>query len=193
MSQNVQQYGKDVYLRASEAQQCQIQSTIVLPLFDSQLRRQSIGVMEVVQTASDMPFGYVMSTLDEVLKVGKCRACCGRPACRVVSWTSMGMKYAPSDLLLPCMLQQAPYTPCPPVTCPFSGGRLVMLYAALQGCRLWTCRPESSSREMSESSDTVRAIADKAGTASSQVPLVLKFATYMRQAGRIHVQAMWPC
>ena len=69
MSQNVQQYSKEVYLRASEAQQCQIQSTIVLPLFDSHVRKHSIGVLEVVQTANDMPFAYVISTLDAILQV----------------------------------------------------------------------------------------------------------------------------
>ena len=69
MSQNVQQYSKDVYLRASEAQQCQIQSTIVLPLFDSHERKASVGVLEVVQTAKDMPFAYVISTLNEILMV----------------------------------------------------------------------------------------------------------------------------
>ncbi|KAK9809776.1 hypothetical protein WJX73_005055 [Symbiochloris irregularis] len=98
MSQNVQQYGKDVYLRASEAQQCQIQSTIVLPLFDSSTRKCCIGVIEVVQTAKDMPFRYVISTFEQIL----------------------------------------------------------------QGCNLWTCKAELDSfceREMSESSDTVRAIA----------------------------------
>lgn len=69
MSQNVQQYSKDIYLRASEAQQCQIQSTIVLPLFDSNARKHSIGVLEVVQTAKDMPFAYVIATLDAILQV----------------------------------------------------------------------------------------------------------------------------
>lgn len=69
MSRNVQQYSKEVYLRASEAQQCQIRSTIVLPLFDSPARGHAVGVLEVVQTSNDMPFAYVISTLDTILRV----------------------------------------------------------------------------------------------------------------------------
>ena len=69
MSRNVQQYSKDIYLRATEAQQCQIQSTIVLPLFDSPARNHTVGVLEVVQTAADMPFACVISTLNTILQV----------------------------------------------------------------------------------------------------------------------------
>lgn len=69
MSQNVQQYSKSVYLRASEAQQCKVQSTLVVPLFDGDDRHQPCGVLEVVQAVQDMRFDNVMQTLASVLQV----------------------------------------------------------------------------------------------------------------------------
>lgn len=74
MSQNVQQYSKSVYLRASEAQQCKVQSTLVVPLFDGNDRHQPCGVLEVVQAVQDMRFDNVMQTLASVLQVGSCNA-----------------------------------------------------------------------------------------------------------------------
>ena len=69
MSQNVQQYSRSVYLRASEAQQCKVQSTLVVPIFDGDDRHKPCGVLEVVQAVQDMCFENVMQTLATVLRV----------------------------------------------------------------------------------------------------------------------------
>ena len=74
MSRNVQKYSKDVYLRASEAQQCRVHSTVVLPLFTSADRKSSLGVVEVVQTQQDMSFSDIVATLAQSLEVGSCCA-----------------------------------------------------------------------------------------------------------------------
>ena len=63
MSRNVQKYSKEVYLRASEAAQCRVHSTVVLPLFTAPDRRRSLGVVEVVQTQQDMSFPESVATL----------------------------------------------------------------------------------------------------------------------------------
>ncbi|PRW21123.1 RWP-RK domain-containing transcription factor [Chlorella sorokiniana] len=60
---NVQQYAKQEYLRKAEAQQCQVQSTLLLPLFISPRRSGCVGVLEVVQTSQDMAFGDVAALL----------------------------------------------------------------------------------------------------------------------------------
>lgn len=69
MSRNVQKYGKDVYLRASEAQQCRVHSTLVIPLFADAARSAAVGALEVVQTCDDMPFSAVVKALAAVLEV----------------------------------------------------------------------------------------------------------------------------
>jgi len=88
MSRNVQKYSKEVYLRASEAQQCRVHSTVVLPLFTTAKRTASLGVVEVVQTRQDMSFAEIVGTLARSLEVGYspvplcplmdsvCTACC---------------------------------------------------------------------------------------------------------------------
>ena len=68
MSRNVQKYSKEVYLRASEAQQCRVHSTVVLPLFTSADRTSSLGVVEVVQTQQDMSFSDIVATLARSLE-----------------------------------------------------------------------------------------------------------------------------
>ena len=69
MSRNVQKYSKEVYLRASEAAQCRVHSTVVLPLFTAPDRRRSLGVVEVVQTQQDMSFSEIVATLARSLEV----------------------------------------------------------------------------------------------------------------------------
>lgn len=71
MSRNVQKYSKEVYLRASEAQQCRVHSTVVLPLFTTAKRTASLGVVEVVQTRQDMSFAEIVGTLARSLEVGR--------------------------------------------------------------------------------------------------------------------------
>lgn len=66
---NVQQYGKQQYLRKAEAQQCQVQSTLLLPLFISRTRSGCVGVLEVVQTSQDMAFADVAELLAVALEV----------------------------------------------------------------------------------------------------------------------------
>ncbi|KAK9807511.1 hypothetical protein WJX72_001214 [[Myrmecia] bisecta] len=68
MSSNVQKYSKEVYLRASEAQQCRVHSTIVIPLFLDRHRSQALGVLEVVQTAEDMQFSEIVNNLGQILE-----------------------------------------------------------------------------------------------------------------------------
>jgi hypothetical protein len=68
MSRNVQKYGKEVYHRASEAQQCRVHSTLVIPLFASAARSAAVGALEVVQTCDDMPFASVVQALAAVLE-----------------------------------------------------------------------------------------------------------------------------
>ena len=63
MSRNVQKYSKEVYLRASEAQQCRVHSTVVLPLFTAGDRGTSLGIIEVVQTRQDMSFADIVTHL----------------------------------------------------------------------------------------------------------------------------------
>ena len=69
MSSNVQKYSTAVYLRAAEAQQCRVHSTLVIPLFITPEKQQAVGVLEVVQTVEDMHFTYVVETLTTVLEV----------------------------------------------------------------------------------------------------------------------------
>ncbi|KAK9919128.1 hypothetical protein WJX75_009606 [Coccomyxa subellipsoidea] len=68
MSRNVQKYSKEVYLRASEAQQCRVHSTVVLPLFTTAERKSSLGVVEVVQTRQDMSFAEIVGNLARSLE-----------------------------------------------------------------------------------------------------------------------------
>ncbi|KAL4420427.1 hypothetical protein ABPG75_010083 [Micractinium tetrahymenae] len=65
---NVQQYAKGAYLRKAEAEQCQIQSTLLLPLFISPRRTGCVGVLEVVQTSEDMAFSDVAALLSDALE-----------------------------------------------------------------------------------------------------------------------------
>lgn len=69
---NVQQYGKQQYLRRAEAEQCQVQSTLLLPLFISPNRSGCVGVLEVVQTSQDMRFADVAALLSAALEVRRC-------------------------------------------------------------------------------------------------------------------------
>ncbi|CAL5220105.1 g2057 [Coccomyxa viridis] len=68
MSRNVQKYSKEVYLRASEAQQCRVHSTVVLPLFTAGDRGTSLGIIEVVQTRQDMSFADIVTHLAQALE-----------------------------------------------------------------------------------------------------------------------------
>ncbi|KAL4424685.1 hypothetical protein ABPG77_004492 [Micractinium sp. CCAP 211/92] len=65
---NVQQYAKGAYLRKAEAEQCQVQSTLLLPLFISPRRTGCVGVLEVVQTSEDMAFADVATLLSDSLE-----------------------------------------------------------------------------------------------------------------------------
>ncbi len=75
MSRNVQKYSKEVYLRASEAQQCRVHSTVVLPLFTAGDRGTSLGIIEVVQTRQDMSFADIVTHLAQALEVGPFNQC----------------------------------------------------------------------------------------------------------------------
>nr|BBA57679.1 nitrate assimilation regulatory protein [Parachlorella kessleri] len=68
---NVQKYSKTAYLRKAEAEQCQVQSTLLLPVFLSSQRHGCVGVLEVVQTSEDMRFMEVAALIANVLE--KCQ------------------------------------------------------------------------------------------------------------------------
>ena len=71
LSCNVQQYPREAYLRRAEAEQCRVQSSMLLPLFSlpstGEPRPESLGVIEVVQTSDDMAFLPVTRLLGAVL------------------------------------------------------------------------------------------------------------------------------
>ncbi len=69
-SRNVQKYGKEVYLRTAGAQQCNIHSTLLVPLFRDADCARTVGVLEVVQNTEDMQFGSLINALNRALKVG---------------------------------------------------------------------------------------------------------------------------
>ena len=69
MCNNVQKHSKEVYLRTTEAAQCRVQSTIIIPVFEDAGRNTVVGALEVVQTAEDMPFPFVLKTFADILPV----------------------------------------------------------------------------------------------------------------------------
>ena len=68
-SRNVQKYSKEVYLRSAGAQQCNIHSTLLVPLFRDADCSKTVGVLEVVQNTEDMQFGGLITTLNRALSV----------------------------------------------------------------------------------------------------------------------------
>jgi hypothetical protein len=72
---NVQQYSRESYLRRAEAEQCRVQSSMLLPVFSippnskdaSTSSSVALGVVEVVQTSDDMDFLPVARLLGTVL------------------------------------------------------------------------------------------------------------------------------
>lgn len=96
---NVQQYAKSAYLRKAEAEQCQVQSTLLLPLFISPLRSGCVGVLEVVQTSEDMAFVDVAALLSAALEVGDrllCSALLRLPAPPVAGACARGAGTGPA-------------------------------------------------------------------------------------------------
>jgi nucleolar complex protein 2 len=84
MCNDVQRYDRHVYLRASEAQRCRVNSTLVMPVFDDEgpaaaaaragagvaRARRPVAVFEVVQSERDVEFPEMMATLKACLQVG---------------------------------------------------------------------------------------------------------------------------
>jgi hypothetical protein len=70
---NVQQYSRESYLRRAEAEQCRVQSSMLLPVFSippstaNPTSSVALGVVEVVQTSDDMDFLPVARLLGTVL------------------------------------------------------------------------------------------------------------------------------
>ena len=69
VASNVQQHSKEIYLRSTEAAQCRLQSTILLPVFEDDVRHTVVAALEVVQTSDEMPFSFVLSSFAEILQV----------------------------------------------------------------------------------------------------------------------------
>ena len=138
MSSNVQHQSKEVYLRTTEAAQCQAQSTIILPVFLDAKRAVVVAALEVVQTAEDLPFPFILASFAEILPVRslqtagagwmRCAACgSGTPADRGCAGNA--------------------------------GAQLSSLAedACTQECQLYTCEPHTvRSKNMAESDDIVR-------------------------------------
>lgn len=68
---NVQQYPREAYLRRAEAEQCRVQSSMLLPVFvvpsSTEPRPSAVGVVEIVQTSDDMAFLPMARLLGAVL------------------------------------------------------------------------------------------------------------------------------
>ena len=68
---NVQQYPREAYLRRAEAEQCRVQSSMLLPVFlvprTTEPRPSAVGVVEIVQTSSDMAFLPMAHLLGAIL------------------------------------------------------------------------------------------------------------------------------
>lgn len=65
---DVQKCSKAVYMRTTEAAQCNVRSVLLLPLFGDPQRRTTIGVVEVAQSTDKMPFDNVVTALSVALK-----------------------------------------------------------------------------------------------------------------------------
>ncbi len=75
MSNDVQKYDKQVYLRVSEAQRCRVHSSLMVPLFEAAgARDRPLGVFELVQSDRDVAFPSLMQSLTECLEVRCCPA-----------------------------------------------------------------------------------------------------------------------
>lgn len=72
MCNNVQQYDKKVYLRVSEAQRCRVHSTLVVPLYSSDMTGRPVAIFELVQSEKHCPFVTVMANLKRCLEVRPC-------------------------------------------------------------------------------------------------------------------------
>lgn len=70
MSNNLQKYDKQVYLRVSEAQRCRVHTTLVMPIFTSESRDSPVAVFELVQGEREVEFPSLTSVLRSSLKVG---------------------------------------------------------------------------------------------------------------------------
>lgn len=68
-ARNVQKFSKEVYLRTAEASQCRVHSVLVLPLFADSTRQATLGVLELLTTAEDMPFAEIIRTIGGILQV----------------------------------------------------------------------------------------------------------------------------
>ncbi len=67
---NVQMYEKTVYLRVADAMRCKIQSSMFMPLYDSEARDRPIAVFEACQPEENVNFACLSSVLVSSLQVG---------------------------------------------------------------------------------------------------------------------------
>ena len=65
---DVQKCSKAVYMRTTEAAQCNVRSVLLLPLFGAPQRSTTIGVVEVAQSTDKMPFDNVVTALSVALR-----------------------------------------------------------------------------------------------------------------------------
>lgn len=67
MSHSVQTYDQNVYLRAAEAQRCQLHATLFMPVYGTKERDTCLGVVEVIQTEQNVLFPVLMGWLQHCL------------------------------------------------------------------------------------------------------------------------------
>ena len=71
---NVQDYPEELYFRKQVAQQCRVQSTMILPIIESK-GDEILGVIECVQTTNDMNFEAVSDMLRDVMELCGFKTC----------------------------------------------------------------------------------------------------------------------
>ncbi|KAK9835194.1 hypothetical protein WJX81_005064 [Elliptochloris bilobata] len=67
LSHNVQTYDKSVYLRVADAQRCKVAATLLMPLYETELREHPFGVFEVCQSEKNVLFPSLVDMLRECL------------------------------------------------------------------------------------------------------------------------------
>jgi hypothetical protein len=68
MSNDLQQSDKRLYLRATEAQRCRVNATLLVPIFDPALSRKPVAVFELSQNDKNCPFNDMIHNLDRCLQ-----------------------------------------------------------------------------------------------------------------------------
>lgn len=82
MTNNLQKYDKQVYLRVSEAQRCRVHSTLVMPVFAGRRRERPAAVFELVQSDREIDFQQVSKPHVVCIICLRALYLCARGTCR---------------------------------------------------------------------------------------------------------------